>query len=75
MEIRTTSSDGIDSEKRSASPAKVKDVTVVSDGAYDTAVADNGNVIDEGLQRGLKGRHLVSIKPDKIIMIGAQTDL
>ncbi|KAI1158279.1 amino acid permease/ SLC12A domain-containing protein [Nemania serpens] len=61
MEVRTTSSDGIDLRKRSTRPEKVEDVTVVSDGAYDTAVADNGNVIDEGLQRGLKSRHLQMI--------------
>ncbi|KAI1118301.1 amino acid permease/ SLC12A domain-containing protein [Nemania sp. NC0429] len=58
MEVRTTSSD---SGKQQTSPAKVEDVTVVSDGAYDTAVADNGNVIDDGLQRGLKNRHLQMI--------------
>ncbi|KAJ8125037.1 hypothetical protein O1611_g8603 [Lasiodiplodia mahajangana] len=61
MEISTPSSDGIDTDKRSASAVKVDDVTAVNDGAYGTAVADNGNVIDDGLQRGLKNRHVQMI--------------
>ncbi len=59
MEISTPSSDGIDTEKRSTSSVKVDDVAASSDELHGTAVADNGNVIDDGLQRGLKNRHLV----------------
>ncbi|KAI0096708.1 amino acid permease/ SLC12A domain-containing protein [Nemania sp. FL0031] len=61
MEIRTPSADGIDTDKRSASAVKVDDVTAVNDGAYGAEVADNGNVIDDGLQRGLKNRHVQMI--------------
>lgn len=61
MEISTPSSHGTDTDKRSASAVKVDDVPDVNDGAYGTAVADNGNVMDDGLQRGLKNRHVVSM--------------
>ncbi|KAI0904968.1 amino acid permease/ SLC12A domain-containing protein [Ustulina deusta] len=61
MEISTPSSDGIDTEKRSTSSVKVDDVAASSDELHGTAVADNGNVIDDGLQRGLKNRHLQMI--------------
>jgi hypothetical protein len=72
MEINTPSSHETDTEKRPSSAVKVDDVPVVSDGAYGTAVADNGNVIDDGLQRGLKNRHVVSknspqMAPDRFI--------
>ncbi|KAI0872155.1 amino acid permease/ SLC12A domain-containing protein [Hypoxylon argillaceum] len=40
---------------------RVDDVPDVNDGAYGTAVADNGNVMDDGLQRGLKNRHVQMI--------------
>lgn len=59
--ISTPSSDGANADTRSASPMKAGDVTVTSEEASATAVADNGNVIDDGLQRGLKNRHLVSL--------------
>ncbi|KAI0438211.1 amino acid permease/ SLC12A domain-containing protein [Xylaria telfairii] len=59
--ISTLSSDGANVGTRSASPLKVDDVTVTSEEASATAVADNGNVIDDGLQRGLKNRHLQMI--------------
>ncbi|KAI0459057.1 amino acid permease/ SLC12A domain-containing protein [Xylaria acuta] len=57
----TPSSDGVNADKGSASPTKVDDVTVISEDASGTAVADNGNVMDDGLQRGLKNRHLQMI--------------
>ncbi|KAI0539115.1 amino acid permease/ SLC12A domain-containing protein [Xylaria digitata] len=61
MEIRTPSLDAIDTDKRSASPVKTDVVVVASEELDGTAVADNGNVIDDGLQRGLKNRHLQMI--------------
>ncbi|KAI0429357.1 amino acid permease/ SLC12A domain-containing protein [Xylaria sp. FL1042] len=61
MEISTPSSDGIDTEKRSASSVRIDDVAVAGEELRRTPVADNGNVIDDGLQRGLKSRHLQMI--------------
>ncbi|KAI0514978.1 amino acid permease/ SLC12A domain-containing protein [Xylaria bambusicola] len=55
------SSDGIDTEKRSAGSLKVDDVATASEGSHEMTLADNGNVIDDGLQRGLKSRHLQMI--------------
>lgn len=59
MEISTPSSDGADPEKHSASSLKVGNVGTASKELHQAPVADNGNIIDDGLQRGLKGRHLV----------------
>ncbi|KAI0199753.1 amino acid permease/ SLC12A domain-containing protein [Astrocystis sublimbata] len=59
--INTPSSDDGSGDKRSASPTKVGDVTVTGKEAPGGAVADNGNIIDDGLQRGLKSRHLQMI--------------
>ncbi|KAI1346235.1 amino acid permease/ SLC12A domain-containing protein [Xylaria sp. FL0043] len=61
MEISTPSSDGIDTEKRSASSVRIDDVATRSEELRGAPVADNGNVIDDGLQRGLKSRHLQMI--------------
>lgn len=49
--------DSADADTRSTGPTKGDDVTVVNESA---ALADNGNVMDDGLQRGLESRHLVS---------------
>ncbi|RWA05646.1 hypothetical protein EKO27_g9458 [Xylaria grammica] len=61
MEISTPSLDGIDPEKRSISPVKVDSVAGAGDELHGAALADNGNLIDDGLQRGLKSRHLQMI--------------
>jgi hypothetical protein len=66
MEIHKSSSDGIGADQRSTSPTKGDNITIVKDEMDGTAVADNGNVIDDGLQRGLKNRHLVSRKLPKV---------
>nr|OQO23036.1 hypothetical protein B0A51_08781 [Rachicladosporium sp. CCFEE 5018] len=39
----------------------------VAGGIIAHAVASNGNVLDEGLQRGLKGRHLQMIAFDGVV--------
>ncbi|KAI1369954.1 amino acid permease/ SLC12A domain-containing protein [Xylaria arbuscula] len=61
MEISTPSSDGVDPEKRSTSSLKDGAVATTSEELRGTQVADNGNLIDDGLQRGLKSRHLQMI--------------
>ncbi|GAW17620.1 hypothetical protein ANO14919_070790 [Xylariales sp. No.14919] len=61
MEISTPSLDGSDPEKRSISPVKVDGVAGAGDELHGAALADNGNLIDDGLQRGLKSRHLQMI--------------
>ncbi|KAI3324156.1 amino acid permease/ SLC12A domain-containing protein [Xylariaceae sp. AK1471] len=61
MEIRTPSMEGIDTQKQPTSPVKGDGVTIVKDRVDEATVADNGNVIDDGLQRGLKNRHLQMI--------------
>jgi hypothetical protein len=50
-----TTMSAIISEKGAAGPAE----ETVSDGSEDVTKAANGNVMDGGLQRGLKNRHLV----------------
>lgn len=49
------STEGVVEEKTSTSPDDTPSE------AGEVAHASNGNVIDDGLQRGLKNRHLVSI--------------
>ncbi|KAI1173507.1 amino acid permease/ SLC12A domain-containing protein [Nemania sp. FL0916] len=62
MEINNTPSlKRADSDNRSSSPVKAENVTIASNESYELGVADNGNVIDDGLQRGLKNRHLQMI--------------
>ncbi|KAI0147383.1 amino acid permease/ SLC12A domain-containing protein [Xylariaceae sp. FL1272] len=61
MTARTSSSDGANDAKTSVTPMKAEAVMAIDASTDEKVLADNGNLIDDGLQRGLKNRHLQMI--------------
>ncbi|KAI1267956.1 amino acid permease/ SLC12A domain-containing protein [Xylariaceae sp. FL1019] len=61
MMARASFSDSGNDAKTAVTPTKAEAVTTIDASTDETTLADNGNLIDDGLQRGLKNRHLQMI--------------